>query len=45
MVLFLLHKLIQYTINISSFSKLVHVLWVLISYFYGLNDGCYDYLL
>ena len=33
MVLFLLHKLSQYTIDIASFDKLVHVLWVLISYF------------
>ena len=33
MVLFLLHELSQYTINIASFNKLVHVLWVLISYF------------
>ena len=31
MVLFLLHELSQYTINIASFNKLVHVLWVLIS--------------
>ena len=33
MVLFLLHELSQYTINIASFNMLVHVLWVLISYF------------
>ena len=33
MVLFLLYELSQYTINIASFNKLVHVLWVLISYF------------
>ena len=33
MVLFLLHELSQYTINVASFNKLVHVLWVLISYF------------
>ena len=45
MVLFLLHELSQYTIDIASFNKLVHVLWVFIGYFQGLNDGCYDYLL
>ena len=32
MVLFLLHELSQYTINIASFKELVHALWVLISY-------------
>ena len=32
MGLFLL-QVSQYTINIASFNKLVHVLWVLISYF------------
>ena len=45
MVLLLLHEYSQYNINIASFNKLVHVLWVLISYIEGLNDGCYDYLL
>ena len=33
MVLFLLHELSQYTINIASFNKLVYVLCVLICYF------------
>ena len=33
MVLFLLHELSQYAINVASFNKLVHVLWVSISYF------------
>ena len=32
MVLFLLHELSQYTMNIASFNKLVHVLWVLINF-------------
>ena len=33
MVLFLLHEQSQCTINIASFNKLVHVLWLIISYF------------
>ena len=34
MVLFLLHELSQYAINNASFNKLVHVLWVIISYIF-----------
>ena len=45
MVLFLLHDFSQYAINKASFNKFVHVLWVIISYFLGLNDGFYSSLL
>ena len=34
MVLFLLHELSQFTINIASFNKLVQVLWVLIDWLF-----------